>query len=1233
MMNTGEDSDEYWKEVHSQDRNQEPEKKTNFASASTVEENWEWASLAETSPKMETAEETSPKMETAEEFPTNMGEAEEFSENMGESKSKKMEVVDPKILQPVCKKGRKTLLATFSASLLSLLCICFSPICKPQYAITLVFAIFMYLFSPVSSCLVHSGNVFPVLSHHHAYSVEFVGASHVPSQWILDSGATLHLVGDDSLFIPGTVRSSNIPIKVANGMIVHTRSTGDVFVNSSRNGTALRHRILAHHAPGITYNLVSIPTLDDHGCVSKMGNGVGTVFMGGKPVIHSSKSKLYHVVSPSDAIHSVSVGIGEHSIQRWHERLGHRSEEYIRRAVPGLSKEKLGFCEVCANTRSRRRGYAKSGLPHEKATKKGEHLVTDTCEMPTVGIEGSKYFAIIMCLKTRYTFYFPMVSKTSFFQMFKDLMAHIFNLLSRFPAWLRCDQGTEYTNKEINSFCREKGIEMTFSTTQNPNQNAHAESRISVVCLTCRSMLFQAGLGKRYWPYAARYSVYIYNRIPHPSLPDDLTPIAAWRGEGALDHTDDDLRHVYTFGCTCYARVLDKNRDKLDQNAELCIFLGIDPKIRGFFLQRVKGGAIFTSRDVVFNENVFLRDLQGAKAEDFSKNFGLPSQPHPARRFPLGASAPFPVELGNLQVNDAAIQQHAASQRDRAAAYRQQHPQPPPEGPAVRRSDRSWTPSGANLRNIANEESNVALVQMLSASHGHHERFVDPAHRGEMLNGPHRDEFIQAEHTELDALTRNKTWTMVDIPRNAKQIACRWVYTYKLNRDNEVERFKARLVAKGFLQVQGVNYEETFAAVAQMKSFRIIMAYAATQGWEMLQIDVNNAFLHSTLDYEVYMKFPPGYDGLAGKCLLLKKSIYGLKQAGRDWFSSLRNELLRLGFTQLRSDHCVYVHHEKQVIISTHVDDGAVFAVTRSAALEIIESLRGTFSLKPAEPLSRYLGMEIDRLPNGDYRLHQQPYLLRLLTRFGLEEANPAITPLPPSMHYSKSPTGVPVDCPYRSIIGSLLYAALGTRPDIAYAVNAMAQFSECPSDKHFAAVKRVLRYLSGTRSLGLVFSSRPGAKLFIHLVIYCDADWAGDKDTKLSRSAYSVFANGTPVSWMSKKQTCHALSSCEAEIIAMCEAIKEAMWLRNFLSELKIKYDDPIVLRVDNESAKALSLDPVNHSGSKHIDLKYKFILECVSTGFIKPVYVRTDQNIADIFTKSPTVAVFRQHMQQLVR
>jgi hypothetical protein len=208
----------------------------------------------------------------------------------------------------------------------------------------------------------------------------------------------------------------------------------------------------------------------------------------------------------------------------------------------------------------------------------------------------------------------------------------------------------------------------------------------------------------------------------------------------------------------------------------------------------------------------------------------------------------------------------------------------------------------------------------------------------------------------------------------------------------------------------------------------------------------------------------------------------------------------------------------------------------------------------------------------------------------------------------------------------------MGTRPDIAESVSTLSQYNANPSSEHRTGAKRILRYLKGTLNYGLKFIAGSSDLGTAKVEIYSDANWAEDKDTRKSRSGMVVMINGTPVIWHSRVQPIIAMSTCESELIALCECIKEALWLRNFLSELNISTDGPIPLFVDNQSAIALAKDPVSNNRSKHIDLRYKFLCRHVRKNVVKPIYVPTGDNIADIFTKSTSVAIFRKHVVKLV-
>ena len=484
---------------------------------------------------------------------------------------------------------------------------------------------------------------------------------------------------------------------------------------------------------------------------------------------------------------------------------------------------------------------------------------------------------------------------------------------------------------------------------------------------------------------------------------------------------------------------------------------------------------------------------------------------------------------------------------------------------------------------------------------------------------------------EYEGLVAKETWKVVPIPKNRRVISGRWVFDIKRNADNSVAYFKSRWVAHGFLQVEGVDFNETFSATARMKTFRLILAVSACAGLQVFHLDISQAFLYGKLDEEIYMVHPHGFPGPVGTCLKLLKSIYGLKQASRVWGLLLRAELVNLGFRQCYSDTCLFVHDEPKCYISTHVDDCLIATADVKFKDKILKSLQEKFIISDLGPVSQYLGILVKRTKLGAYKACQASYIDRMCERFDVRDDVKSLPqPLPTGLILSKS------DCPttdkekddmtkypYRSLVGSLLYSALGTRPDIAFGVAQLSKFNANPGMKHWKMARRVLRYLKDTKNLGLTFS--PGD---LRVELFSDSDWGTNLDDRKSISGYVVRVSGGPVSWSSKTQKTVALSSCEAEFLALAEAAKEALWLRMILKEMAVEFDDPLVIKVDNQAAIALSKNAVNHSRSKHIDIRYFRIRDEIEAGRIKVIYVETGRNISDLLTKSPTLAQFARNI-----
>jgi Reverse transcriptase (RNA-dependent DNA polymerase)/Pol polyprotein, beta-barrel domain/Integrase core domain len=480
---------------------------------------------------------------------------------------------------------------------------------------------------------------------------------------------------------------------------------------------------------------------------------------------------------------------------------------------------------------------------------------------------------------------------------------------------------------------------------------------------------------------------------------------------------------------------------------------------------------------------------------------------------------------------------------------------------------------------------------------------------------------------ELASLERLGTWQIVPRPKNARPITARWVYKLKLGSDNQPVRYKARLVARGFQQTHGVDYDETFAPVVKLKSLKLVLALAAAQDLEVKQIDFDTAFLNAELSHEVYMELPEGSNYPPGTVCKLLKSIYGLKQAGHDWHVALRELLLELGYQQLECDKCVFIKRTKDgrmIILPLYVDDTLAVYHKADETIWLADKTRiaKRYAIKDIGDCEWILNMKVTRDRQArTLTLSQEAYIRRVLETFQHDQCKPLSNPsvdadlFAPPAGTDETPLDKRQQTHYQSIVGSLLYAALTTRPDIAYAVNELGRFNAQATQFHLTAAHHVLRYLAGTANRGLSFSLH-GSPTDIKPEIFVDASWANDLETRRSTSGLVVKLNGNVVAWASKKQKTVALSSTEAEYMAASEAACEALWLRTWIHEV-FRVEVPVAIHCDNQSAIALSKNDTFHQRTKHIDNRYHFIRERVAWGHIKLQFIPTEQQEADILTK----------------
>ena len=386
-------------------------------------------------------------------------------------------------------------------------------------------------------------------------------------------------------------------------------------------------------------------------------------------------------------------------------------------------------------------------------------------------------------------------------------------------------------------------------------------------------------------------------------------------------------------------------------------------------------------------------------------------------------------------------------------------------------------------------------------------------------------------------------------------------------------------------------------------------------------MDVVTAFLNGDLKEEIYMQQPPGCIQSGTEMLVckLKKSLYGLKQSPRCWNEKLCEHLKSLEFKESAADPCVFIRQqEKELqIIAVYVDDLILLTKTSEEMQHLKDDLSSRFKMKDLGKLHYCLGISVNlNESNNAIYLDQSRYLLKILEKYGLAEAKTISTPADPNVKLLKDDgCSKKVDpIRYQSMVGSLLHAARATRPDIAQAVGVVSKFNAEPTEAHLTAVKRIFRYLKGTVNLALQYRAKGG-----ELIGYSDSDWANNLDDRHSTTGNVFLMSGGAISWISQKQATVALSTAEAEYVALGSATQEAIWLRRLMTDLNVSQTKPTVINIreDNQGAIAMAKNPVGHKRTKHIDIKHHFIREAVRAGTVTLEYCPTSQMIADILTK----------------
>lgn len=475
----------------------------------------------------------------------------------------------------------------------------------------------------------------------------------------------------------------------------------------------------------------------------------------------------------------------------------------------------------------------------------------------------------------------------------------------------------------------------------------------------------------------------------------------------------------------------------------------------------------------------------------------------------------------------------------------------------------------------------------------------------------------EAINEELSSLNENKTWELVDPKPEYHIIDSKWVFCEKIINNKRVK--KARLVARGFKQ-NDLN-DDVYAPVAKMTTIRMLLCLRVEYDLYFLQLDVKSAFLYGTLEVPVYMYQPKGLES-ASKTLVCKvnKALYGLKQSPKCWNSYFDGFMLKLGFNKSRKDPCLYFKIGIYVLI--YVDDVILLSKNVNDLNKVKQELMKKFKMKEFVDDKKilFLGLEIEKLGN-DLVISQKGLIKKILEKFNFTECKTQNIPLQPKLYLNTENCNSNVNLPYRELIGSLMYIMLGSRPDLCYAITYFSQYQNCYSEEHWTHLKNVLRYVKLTENYVLRYTKSSNNTL--KLISYVDADFANCPLDRKSMTGFVLKINNNVIGWKTKKQNVVALSSCEAEYVALSHCVTDSLFVIHMLSEMLCINLYPVCVYEDNKSCIRVA-STLETKRSKHVDVKFHFVRDCVKEHKIRIVYLETGEQLADMFTKALNVKKF---------
>lgn len=1095
-------------------------------------------------------------------------------------------------------------------------------------------------------------------------AVEALAANEANDLIILDSGATSPFIKDLHLLSDLVRLDKAKTILVGNGGEVLATHKGTLRFKNARYEDA-------YYTPRMSHNLLAVDRLGPESLGAKwefsrtsaelrtnQGRILLTCRRAGKhwvvaePAVRALADTSLSATEPTD--------LEGHRLLRWHCRLGHID----MKKVWDLGKAgKLGKawsgefqrveCISCLVGKTVRN----ASKPNERRSQRP--LVNVSVDLwgppPVASRLGYRYFLTCYDDYSRYLYVAGLKNKAETHAAIKTYSALVENQLDRSIKTIRSDQGGEFTSNEHKEWARTKGIELAYTPTAAHDQNGRVERAHLTIMNDVRTYLDESKLDKKFWFDALEHSVYSRNRIPNK---DGKTPLELFK-EGSANEVD--YEQMYSFGTRCVYRVTTPP-SKLEAR-------GLQGRIIGYgtgtsaYRVLTDLGTVLISRDVrALNEvtQAEVRHTPGTSGneprhldETGKLNEADPNEiPNEADEPNEAVEAPVDAPEGAPRPEGVPVQEPARP-ANRHIGYRyelnregapspeaEEAPIQEPEAQRPNERDERDEEGVEGPRRSGRLQHRAPIYQPLHevdtvtgyiAEHALSTQEVNnPTSYKQARDSPNWTEWKGAMDEEMEKMSKYGVWEAVP-DEGQRALSGKWVYTRKIDGDTGLPKaFKARFVVRGFLQREGLDYGELHASVAHKDSNRVFLSIVNYFDLDCDQTDIVGAFLQSEVDKVIYVRPPDGSGFPAGTLLRLRKSLYGLKQSPHLFNKELDKYLRSQGLVPCDADPCIYVRWTDTTIlmVSLHVDDQLIASNCRNLLNEFKRALNEKFECKDQGPVGYFLGVNVHRdRVNRKLYLSQEHYLTALIDRFG-ETGNPCKTALP-SGWKPRAATDEEFnearDKPYPSLVGSILYAATVTRPDLAYPASVLCRYLSKWSLDHWKAAKHLLRYISGTRDLCLMFDADAGKRV---LLGWADADWGGCADTRRSTTGYVFSTFGGTVAWKSKRQATVALSTTQAELLASTEAGKQAIWLRQLLNDLGLglSANEAVIVKNDNLGAITLAKHQHGFKVNKAFDIRAQWLREHTDNGILQLEHVPTDKNRADLLTKSFTEDKTRQ-------